>query len=408
MEAGRRPLDGITVLDFTHALAGPVCTATLADWGARVLKVENIGHGDIGRGVNSTPGMEDIVQGGDSFNGFNRNKEDICVDIRSKEAIALLKRFIPKVDVIVSNFRPGMMESMGLSYEACRELNPSIIWADISAYGWGEHINDAGMDVVIQARAGTVACTGFPDGEMTKPGPSLSDVSGGMTCVQGILLALYHRAVTGEGQKVHTSLMGSTMMLMPQYAGPLYNLEGYDFTRTGLGHPEIVPCQAYKAKGGYIYMAAGSNKLWAAMVTAMGYPEYAEDPRFLTNTDRRANKAVMDEFLEKTFMTKTPEEWEVILTQAGVPNSSIKTPREAFADAKKHGASICAKVEHPKYGTYYTAGTPIEMSATPARVDRPAPRLGEHTADLLKEFAQLSDGEIAKLEEAKVVSQYRE
>lgn len=404
----KRPLDGITVLDFTHALAGPICTATLADWGARVLKVENIGKGDIGRGVNSTPGMEDIVQGGDSFNGFNRNKEGLCVDTRNPEAIALLKRFIPSVDVIVSNFRPGTMESMGFGYEECRQLNPSIIWADISAYDWGEHVNDAGMDVVIQARAGTIACTGFPDGEVTKPGPSLSDVSGGMTCVQGILLALYHRAVSGEGQKVHTSLMGSTMMLMPQYAGPLYNLDGYDFHRTGLGHPEIVPCQAYQAKGGYIYMAAGTNKLWSAMVTAMGYPEYAEDPRFLTNADRRKNKAIMDEFLESTFMTKTPEEWEVILTAAGVPNSSIRTPKSAFLDAKAYGASICGKVEHPKYGTYYTTGSPITLSETPARIDRYAPRLGEHTESLLREFAGLTTEEITKLEEAKVVSQYKE
>lgn len=408
MATGRRPLDGITILDFTHALAGPICTSTLADWGARVLKVENIGRGDIGRGINSTPGMEDVVQGGDSFNGFNRNKEDICVDIRNRDAIDMLKKFIPKVDVVVSNFRPGMMDSMGLSYEACKDLNPAIIWADISAYDWGEHVNDAGMDVVIQARAGTVACTGFPDGEMTKPGPSLSDVSGGMTCVQGILLALYHRAMTGQGQKVHTSLMGATMMLMPQYAGPLYNLDGYDFHRTGLGHPEIVPCQAYKAKDGYIYMAAGSNKLWASMVTAMGFPEYADDPRFLTNTDRVINKAVMDEFLERTFLARTTAEWEVILTGAGVPNSSIKTPKEAFMDAKEHNASICVKVEHPKYGTYYTTGTPIGLSETPARIDKPAPRLGEHTELLLKEFAGLTDAEIQAFEKAQVIAQYRE
>ena len=407
MEKERRPLDGIVILDFTHALAGPICTSILADWGARVLKVENIGRGDIGRGINSTPGMDDVIQGGDSFNGFNRNKEGLCVDLKSKDAVVLLKRFIPKVDVVVSNFRPGMMEKMGLGYEACKELNPSVIWAEITAYGWGEHVNDAGMDVVIQARAGTVFCTGFPDGEMAKPGPSLSDVSGGMNCVQGILLALYHRAMTSQGQKVHTSLMGATMMLMPQYAGPLYNKDGYDFHRTGLGHPEIVPCQAYRAKGGYIYMAAGSNKLWASMVTAMGFPEYAEDHRFLTNTDRVANKEVMDEFLESAFMTKTPKEWEVILTNAGVPNSSIKSPKEAFEDAKAHGASVCCKVEHPKYGTYYTTGSPVILSETPACVLRYAPRLGEHTEELLKEFAGLTEAEFSKLEETNIVSQFK-
>jgi len=409
MEKGKRPLDGITVLDFTIALAGPTCTSYLADYGARVIKVETYGKGDIGRGINDNPKMAgDLVAGGDSFNGFNRNKEGISVDLRNEEAKALLKKMIAKVDVVVSNYRPGVMDDMGFGYEDCKKIKNDIIYADIKAYSCGPRENDGGMDVVIQARAGTIGFTGLPDGTVVKPGPSLSDMLGGHNCFEGILMALYHRSVTGEGQHVTAVLSDATMMIMEQYIGPCLNNPNFVLKPNGLVHQEIVPCQAYKSQDNYIYIAAGSNKLWAAMVTAMGKPEWANDDRFLSNDDRKKNKPIMDEALEAIFMTKTAHEWEEILTKAGVPNSVIATPRQAFEEAQEFGNDIIQKVHHPKWGDIYVAGYSIKMHQNPAYITKPAPRRGEDTKRVIQEFTGISDSEFNRLVEEKALEQFVE
>lgn len=409
MEKGKRPLDGVTVLDFTIALAGPTCTSYLADYGARVIKVETYGKGDVGRGVNDNPKMAgDLVSGGDSFNGFNRNKEGISVDLRNEEAKALLKKMIAKVDVVVSNYRPGVMDEMGFSYEECKKIKPDIIYADIRAYSCGERINDGGMDVVIQARAGTIGFTGLPDGTVCKPGPSMSDMLGGHNCFEGILMALYHKAMTGEGQHVTACLADATMMIMEQYIGPCLNNPNFVMKPNGLVHQEIVPCQGYKSADNYIYIAAGSNKLWAALVTAMGKPEWANDERFLSNDDRKKNKPIMDEALEAIFKTKPALEWEDILTKAGVPNSIIATPRQAFEEAQRDHNDIIQTVHHPKWGDITVAGYSIKMHQNPAYITKPAPRRGEHTKSVLQEFTGISDAEFNRLVEEKALEQFVE
>ncbi len=409
MQNGKRPLDGITVLDFTIALAGPTCTSYLADFGARVIKVETYGKGDVGRGVNDNPAMAgDLVSGGDSFNGFNRNKEGISVDLRNEEAKALLKQMIAKVDVVVSNYRPGVMDDMGFGYEDCKKIKKDIIYADIRAYSCGPRINDGGMDVVIQARAGTIGFTGTEDGTVCKPGPSMSDMLGGHNCFEGILMALYHRAMTGEGQHVTSVLSDATMMIMEQYIGPCLNNPDLVLKPNGLVHQEIVPCQAYKSADNYIYIAAGSNKLWASMVTAMGIPEYADDPRFLSNDDRKHNKPLMDKILGDVFAAKTAHEWENILTEAGVPNSVIATPRQAFEEARDQGNTVVQKIKHPKWGEIYVAGYSIQMHENPAYITKPAPRRGEDTKRVIQEFTGISDEEFNRLVEEKALEQFKE
>ncbi len=407
-EGNRRPLDGITVVDLTIALAGPACTTILADYGARVIKVEGI-KGDATRGINSTKWMEKDapIHGGDAFLSMNRNKEGICVDYRSEAGKKVIWKMLETADIMVSNFRPGTIEAMGYGYEEVHKVNPKLVWAQITAFP-PDHPNakDGGMDVVIQARAGTIACTGLDEDHIAKPGPSISDIAGCHNCTEAIMMALYNRSVTGKGQKVMVSLFNSTLQYLQQYVGPIFANDDYDFKPTGLGHPELVPCQAYKTKDSWVFITCGSQKLWVELTKALGVPEMGPDERFATNSLRRENHPELDRVFGEIFMQKTTAEWDVILSKAGVPNAPIISPRTAVLDTAKRGSQMFIEVEHPTYGKNYCMGFPFSLSDTPARIDRHAPRMGENTVEILKEYG-FDESEVDSWENAGVINQFR-
>lgn len=407
MEA-RKPLEGIVVLDFTHALAGPYCTSVLGQFGAKVIKIEGVGKGDAGRGVYNNPRYSDPIQGSDSFISFNHSKYGISVNMRTDEGKRLIREMILKADIMVSNYRPGTMEAMGFGYEEVKKINSRIIFAEIAAFPEGPDKNLAGMDIVVQAKAGTIASTGVSEDEIAKPSPSLSDMTGGMNALQGILIALYNREITGKGQQIKVAMLDATMLLYQQYVNALVEYEPYDIKPSGLIHSEIVPCEPFKASDGLVYIAVGTNKLWMALCEAMGVSQFGEDKRFLTNGDRFANKAEMKAFLDPIFITKTVDEWVKILAEYGIPVAPIVTPKRAFKSAVENHSTAVAKVQHPYYGDVYCAGTAIRLSDTPGYVEKASPRLGEDTFAVFKEYLGKSEEELLRMEADGVLGQYRE
>lgn len=396
----RLPLEGVTVLDLTQALAGPMCAAVLSDFGARVIKIETL-NGDPSRVMNATESMNDAYIGGDSFQGFNRNKEDISLDLKSPEGHEIMLRLAKQADVILSNFRPGVMERRKLSYSDIKAVNPNIIYAKITGFGDGAWAKEAGMDIVVQARTGTIGCTGTKD-FLAKPGVSLADMSGGMNMVQGILLALLYRERTGKGQEVTVSLQESTLLMFGQYAAPLLNNPSYDLGPLGLGHPDLVPCQALTASDGYIFVAVGTPSLWASFCDAIDMPSLADDPRFIDNPKRMQHREALTNILNEVFRKRTRTDWEVIMEQHGVPVSSILTPKQAFEQAEKDHLSVVADVEHPIYGPLKVLGYGPKLSATPAQIKCSAPCLGQDTDQILASVGY-SEADIHSFEEKGII-----
>lgn len=398
------PLEGITILDLTQALAGPMCSAVLGDFGAKVIKIESL-NGDPSRVMNATESMSDAAIGGDSFQGINRNKTDIALNLKSPEGRAIVLKLAEQADVVLSNFRPGIMEKRGLSYEAVKSVKPDIIYAKISGFGDGIWANEAGMDIVVQARAGTIGCTGTKD-SLAKPGVSLSDMSGGMNMIQGILLALLYRARTGKGQQVQVSLQESTLMMFGQYAGPLLNNPNYELNPLGLGHPDLVPCQAFPASDGYVFVAVGTPSLWASFCDAVQTPELLADPRFIDNQTRMKHKEELTQILNRVFQARTKVEWETRMEAHGIPVSLVLTPKQAFQQADRDQLSPIASVEHPIYGPLKVLGFGPKLSESPAKIKTAAPCLGQDTYAVLQ-AAGMAEDEIRAWEEKGAIHQFR-
>lgn len=397
------PLEGITVLDLTQALAGPMCAAVLSDFGARVIKVETL-SGDPSRVMNATESMNRAYVGGDSFQGFNRNKEDIALDLKSPEGHEIILKLLKEADVLLSNYRPGVMERRNLGYEEVKKVNPNIIYAKITGFGNGIWAEEAGMDIVVQARTGTIGCTGTKD-FLVKPGVSIADMSGGMNMVQGILLALLYRERTGRGQEVTVSLQESTLLMFGQYAAPLLNNPDYELKPLGLGHPDLVPCQALTASDGYVFVAVGTPSLWLSFCKAIDRMDLTEDPRFLDNQCRMQHRDELTKILNEAFLQKTRCEWETILEKYGVPVSLILTPKQAFAQAERDKLSVVAKVEHPVYGPLKVLGYGPKLSASPAQIRRAAPCLGQDTNEILASIGY-SEAEIQDMSKKGVIYKY--
>jgi len=403
--AGLRPLDGIVVLDLTQALSGPMCTCVLADFGATVIKIESVSGKDMSRGVNSNPKLEmDPINGGDSFNAINRNKNGMCLNLRTDEGKAILNKMLKHADVLISNYRPGTTKVMGIDYESVKKINPRVICCEIGAFREKGRENDAGFDVVVQAASGILASTGYPDQPPAKVGASVTDITAGMFMVQGILLALIAREKTGEGQAVYVRMQDAAMFLLAQYVTPLLTIPDFDVKRCGMCHFEATPSNGFKTKDGYLFIAPASDKLFRTFCEEiLEQPELADDPRFSKGTPRMNNREELFAIIDAYFSQHTTKELHERMSKAGLPASPIATPKEAYTTAYKNHEQIVATVHHKKHGDLPVVGVVCEMTATPGKVERPAPRLGQDTAKYLKEMAGMSDAEIADMEAKGVV-----
>jgi crotonobetainyl-CoA:carnitine CoA-transferase CaiB-like acyl-CoA transferase len=393
------PLDGIKVLDLTRVLAGPYCTMMLADMGADVVKVERPGAGDDTRGYGPP-----FLNGESAyFMSINRNKRSLTLNLKRDKALAIMRRMLEMTDVVVENFRPGTMESFGLGYEAVREFNPRIVFCSISGYGHtGPEAKLPGYDLIIQGKGGIASLTGDPEGPPFKVGTSQADIIAGMMGFQGILLALLARQQTGKGQKVDIGMLDCQVALLTYQAG-IYFATGESPTRMGNQHPTITPYETYQCKDGYLNLACGNDNMWRAFCHAIEQEGWVDDPRFNTNAARVEHRRQLSALIEPVMLQKTTQEWIELLRGHGLPCGPIQSVGEVCEDPQVLARDMVIPLEHPKAGTIRVAGVPIKLSDTPGEVHSPPPVLGEHSAQVLRDWLQINAAEVDTLQQEGVL-----
>ncbi len=378
----KTPLEGLLVVDLTRALAGPYCTLMLGDFGARVIKIE------VPTGGDDTRGWGPPFLAGESayFLGINRNKESLTLDLKTPEGQQVLGRLVARADVLVENFRPGIMDRLGFAYSAVREMNPGMVYCSISGFGQdGPYRERTAYDLILQGMGGLMGITGEEGGPPVKVGVAVTDIAAGMFAAYGILAALRVRDRTGGGQLVDVSMLDGQVAWMTYQAGHYFATEENP-KRLGSAHPSIVPYQAFRTRDGYVNVAVGSEAIWGRFVVAVGAPELADDPRFRANPDRVAHREALIARLEELFAVRTTEAWVAALEEAGVPCGPIYLLSDLFSDPQVHHRAMVVEMDHPRSGRIRQTGVPVKLSATPGRIVSPPPVLGEHTDAILAEL----------------------
>ncbi|HET8579102.1 MAG TPA: CoA transferase [Methylomirabilota bacterium] len=375
------PLEGVRVLELAHLIAGPICGMYLGDMGADVVKVESRDAPDAGRSVYR------VFLGGEGILHLtvNRNKRGVCLDLKRPEGRQAFLRLARWADVMIEGFRGGVAERLGIGYESLRAVNPRLIYCSVSAFGpEGPWRDKPGLDSLAQAVGGLMAITGEPDGSPVLCGAPVADTLGGLLAMVGILTALLGRAVSRQGQRVDASLLNGILLAHAARLS-VFHETGEPLKRWGSGHPEIVPYQAVRAKDDWIFIAAWIDRLWEPLCGAIGRPELARDPRFVTNADRIAHRKELGAILDSAFATRTVAEWMETLERADVLCAPINDYPALVRDPQVRATGMIVEQEHPRAGRFTTIGTPVRFDTTPGRLRRPAPALGEHTREVLAE-----------------------
>ena len=390
-----RPLDGIRVLDLTRVLAGPYCTQMLADMGAEVLKVEHPKGGDETRRFGPP-----FVNGESAyFLSVNHGKRSLTIDFKHPGGRDLIQRLVAVSDVLVENFRPGVLARLGLGPAALLERHPRLI--DISITGFGHHGDEAlvqkpGYDPILQNMSGITSVTGPPDGEPFKAGASIADVVAGIYGGYGAMTALYAREKTGRGQHVDVSLLDGQVSLLAYHAG-FVAATGQAPPRHGNAHPTIVPYQTFAARDGWVVIAAANDKFFGKLATALGHDEWLDDPRFAGNPKRVENRDSLIDQIKPIIATRTVDEWVALLDQAGVPTSPVLDVAQVMRLPHLRARDMVTSVEHPTAGSFEVTGVPVRLSETPGRVEGAPPLLGADTDAVLRQVLGLDDAELRSL-----------
>ena len=392
-------LQGIRVLDFSHALAGPYCTLLLSDYGAQIFKVEAAGGGDMGRGW-GPPFAGGIAS---MFLGLNRGKRGISIDLKHPEGLDLCLRLIDRMDVLLENFRPGAMDRLGLGYAAVHRRNPRLVYCSISGYGQnGPSRDEAAMDLVVQSSSGLLSITGTREGESVRCGYGVTDVTAGLFAVIGILLALRARESTGGGQFIDVSMLDSMISTM---SSNYMSFLGSDIVPQPMGtaFPTVVPYRVFQTRDRALAIAVGSEKLWSAFCRALERPDLESQLEYASNAARIRNREALEPLLAGIFRQRPVAEWLERLQAAGVPCSPVRNFREVVEHPQSAVREMFPVIGHPTAGPHRVTGTPVKLSGTPGRTTSPAPLLGEHTRCTLRELLGLDDSSLDDLAARRVV-----
>ena len=391
-------LDGIRVIDLSRVIAGPWCGALLGDLGADVIKVEDTGPGDESR---TWPPHKDGEAA--AYLLFNRNKRGIALDLKTPEAVEVVKRLVKDADVVIENFRTGTMESFGLGYDVLAEINPRLIYCSVSAFGrTGPRKDSPGYEALMQAFSGIMSITGEPDGPPVRAGVSFLDLTTGIFSAFGIANALLHRATTGLGQRVDASLLETAVTLLN------YHAEGFLLTGAvpkalGSSHPSLSPYRTFRCRDGqWVFIAGANDRFWQRLVVALDLGALRNDERFAKNLGRVRHRVELEAAVADAIAKYDREPLLKLLEDAGVPATPVNTVDQVMNDPQTAARQMIERVLHPTLGEIPVIGTPVKYSRMRPGVRTPAPLQSEHTDEVLAEWGYSAD-EIDALRAKKVI-----
>lgn len=386
------PLVGVRILELGQIIAGTYGGQVLSDLGAEVIKIESP-EGDLGRNPSVAPyrGVSGL------FLTFNRNKKSVVIDLKTEAGLKVFYDLVRVSDVVVDNFRSGVLERLKIDYPTLKAINPRIIQCSVTGFGIaGEYKDYPALDIIVQAMSGHMAITGEPGRPPVRVGIPLADLSGGIFACKGILAALYARERNGEGRQVELSMYDSMLNLL-SYMGTMWLTNGELPTPPGSSHEYTVPWQAFQASDGYLVVATRQEIFWQRLCEAMEAMHFAEDPRFATNALRCDNRELLVPQLEAMFRKRTVDDWLQRLRAAQVPAAPVNNLDRAFTEPPVAERQMIVEYDHPDVGRVRLPGNPIKMSGVTGTISKPAPRLGEHTDAVLTELLALTPEQIAQL-----------
>ena len=386
------PLDGVRILELGQIIAGTYGSQVLSDLGAEVIKIEGP-EGDLGRIPSVAPyrGVSTL------FLTFNRNKKSVVINLKTDAGRALFYDLVKVSDVVIDNFRAAVLERLKIDYATLSAINPRIIQCSVTGFGaQGAYKDYPALDIIIQAISGHMAFTGEPNRPPARVGIPLADLSGGIFSCKAILAALFDRERTGRGCRVETSMFDGMLNLL-SYIGTLYLTAGELPAPQGSAHEFTVPWQAFEAKDGYVVIATRQDNFWRKLCAVLGESGLADDPRFATNPKRLENRAVLVPILENILRKRTVASWLEKFRAAEVPAAPVNNLDRAFAEPPVAERGMIVAYEHPDVGRVRLPGNPIKITGAPETPSRPAPRLGEHTDEVLRDLLRLPAERIAEL-----------
>jgi crotonobetainyl-CoA:carnitine CoA-transferase CaiB-like acyl-CoA transferase len=373
------PLSRFRVLDLTRVRAGPTAVRQLADWGADVIKLEAPPSPNEGEGMGGP-------RHGPDFQNIHRNKRGMTLNLKSADGMAVLRRLVAEVDVVVENYRPDVKHRLGIDYDSLKEINPGLVYASISGFGQdGPYAGRPGFDQIAQGMGGLMSITGQPGQGPMRVGIPVADLTAGLFCAQGILIALLEREVSGQGQWVKSSLLQAQIAML-DFQAARWLLDGDVPQQAGNNHPTSIPTGVFKTTDGHINIAASGAAIYARLADILGDPELGSDPRFADGAARSQNRDAINARIEAVTATRSSTEWVEILNEAGVPCGPIYSIDQVFADPQVQHLKMAQPVEHAVLGHQDLVGQAIELSRTPSEIRRASPELGEHTDEVLRQL----------------------
>jgi len=373
------PLGRFKVIDLTRVRAGPTAVRQLADWGAQVVKIETPPERTAGEGLGGP-------RHGPDFQNLHRNKRSLTLDLKSPEGLEIFRKLVRDADVVVENYRPDVKDRLGIGYESLKALNPRLVYASISGFGQsGPYRDRPGFDQIAQGMGGLMSITGLPGQGPVRVGVPIADLTAGIFCAMGILIALLEREVSGEGQWVQSSLLAAQIAML-DFQAARWLIAHEVPEQAGNDHPTSIPTGVFRTRDGYINIASAGDEIYRRFCRALGNEALADHPDYKTGRLRSQNRKALNAAIEEITRTRDSADWIERLNQAGVPSGPIYTIEQVFADPQVQHLGIAQPVTHPALGKIDLVGQAVSLSRTPSRLVSASPEIGEHSDDILREL----------------------